>query len=317
MSDGDDWSSRTRLPAAPPAWFDHRYAVLSDGSLAIVRTDIDIHAEYARWWRSVQQSGSAAPSPDVWGRTARICTFDGDRESDPIEALVGFCDVVSRFSDRRWLIAASRTPEGERNARILDRSGFELVAFHMGDGIAHALCSPDGTIWVGYFDEGVFASINTDGSWPVSSSGIARFDGGGGVLWEYNSEQRQDPHIADCYALTLEGNRAWYCFYMDFPIISVSEGEVRHWENSLAGARALAVDGNHVLLAGGYDDKAGRVALLRLWNRKAEVLGEIQIPAPSREAASLVQGQGDTIHLVDQGVWRRFSVRAVRDRLGV
>jgi len=37
------------LPAPPTGWFDYGYAVLWNGSLALIRSDRDIHTEWGRW----------------------------------------------------------------------------------------------------------------------------------------------------------------------------------------------------------------------------------------------------------------------------
>jgi hypothetical protein len=310
MSDEIALGVCSSLPAPSPGWFDYEYAVLSDGSLAVIRTDIDILAEYANW-----QDHSAKPCPDLWNRKGRIYTFDGSTEAGPVEVPLGFAPTFSRFPDGRWLLADSRSAEGDRNARIYDPAGQQMAAFNLGDGIAQMFCAPDGTIWVGYFDEGIGSGPNTDGSWPVSSSGLAQFDAAGSVLWGYNSDQRKS-FISDCYALTLAGNTAWSCFYSNFPIIAVDKGEVRQWQNSIGGANALAIEDGYALLAGGYDDQAGRVALLRLGANEVEKLGEIQIAVWPRGTPGLMQGFGDTLHIVDGGIWCRLSVSAVRGALG-
>ena len=315
MSDNSALGLFSGLPAPSPGWFDYQYAVLADGSLAVIRTDIDILAEYARWQTLIQQDNGATLRPDLWNRRARIYTFDGSTEVGPVEVPLGFSPAVSRFPDGRWLLADSRSAEADQNARIYDPAGQELAAFNLGDGIAQMLCAPDGTIWVGYFDEGIFSGPNSDGSWPVSSSGLAQFDAIGSVLWGYNSEGRPSS-IDDCYALTLAGDTAWSCFYSDFPIISVGEGKVRQWQNSVGGAHAFAIEDGYALLAGGYKEQAGRVALLRLGEDEAELLGEIQIPVRPRGTPGLMQGSGDTLHIVEGGIWRRVSVATVRRALG-
>jgi hypothetical protein len=316
MSDNSALGLFSSLPTPSPGWFDYQYAVLADGSLAVIRTDIDILAEYANWWALAQQDNSVRLRPDLWNRKGRIYTFDGSTEAGPVEVPLGFSPAFIRFPDGRWLLADSRSAEGDQNARIYDPAGQELAAFNLGDGIAQMLCAPDGTIWVGYFDEGIFSGPNTDGSWPVSSSGLAQFDAAGSVLWGYNSEERPSS-IDDCYALTLAGNTAWSCFYSNFPIISVDKGKVRQWRNSISGAHALAVEDEFVLLAGRYNEQAGRVALLRLAENEAELVGEIQISLRPRGTPGLTQGSGDTLHIVEGGIWRRLSVATVRRALGV
>jgi len=152
--------------------------------------------------------------------------FDGSVESGVIEVPAGLWPKVDRLADGRWLVASS-TPDGN-NACLYAADGTPVGSFAMGDGIAHVCCAPDGTIWVGYFDEGVFAGPNRDGSWPVSSSGIARFGPNGDVVWKFNCEERADLSIDDCYALALDGNTLWCCPYTGFPIVRVKGDVVDH-----------------------------------------------------------------------------------------
>ena len=313
MNDETTLGTTVFLPEPSTGWFDYGYAVLMDGTLALVRTDLDVHAEYTRWRA---QSKRYNRRPKLWNGRTRLSIFDGSVESEAIEVPLGFAPVVDRLADGRWLVAASRAAEGETNARLYGSDGTPAGAFAMGDGIEHIRCAADGTIWVGYFDEGVFGGPNTDGSWPVSSSGIARFAPDGTVLWTFNTEERADLSIADCYALTLNENTPWSCFYTDFPIVRVRSGTVRHWRNGIRGSKALATDGQHVLLAGGYGDQARRIALLRLDDERALPLGDVPFQPPANSAAGLLQGHGAILHIVGHGRWRRLNLSAVGATLG-
>ena len=117
------------------------------------------------------------------------------------------------------------------------------------------------------------------------------------------------------YALALDGNTLWCCPYTDFPIVRVKDGVVVHWRNNVAGASALAVDGEYVLLAGGYDDKSERIALLRLDGDRAQQIGEWRFQPWKRNAAHLLQGQGATLHIVGQGRWTKLSLTTIRAAL--
>lgn len=75
------------------------------------------------------------------------------------------------------------------------------------------------------------------------------------------------------------------------------------WRNTVAGASALAIDADHLLLAGGYGEQSARIALLRLGDDHARQIGELKFPHPDRRAASLLQGRGDTPHIVERGCW--------------
>jgi hypothetical protein len=261
MNDEMTTGTTTPLPVPPAGWFDYGYAVLWNGNLALLRTDRDIHTEFGRWRHRVQR-GDHAQQPSL--RDARLCLsqFDGAAEIRGPEVSAGHWPKVDYLADGRWLVASSRAALNEQTAASLAADGTLTGTFKMGDGIEHIRCAPDETIWVGYFDEGVFSSPNKDGSWPVSTSGIAHFGPDGSMLWRFNSKERADLFIADCYALTLDGNTPWCCPYGDFPIVRVEDGMVSHWQNKVAGAEALAVDSDYVLHAGGYKNESERIALI-------------------------------------------------------
>ncbi|MBR0752808.1 hypothetical protein JQ604_11490 [Bradyrhizobium jicamae] len=302
----------TPLPSTPDGWFDYAYAVLWNGDLAVVRTDGDVHAEVASWYDQIQRGNTHAPHPGFQGRHLRLSTFDGNTESGAIEIPACPWPRVDRLPDGRWLVAKRRAEPDASNACLFAADGTPAGTFAMGDGIAHIQCAEDGTIWVGYFDEGVFSGASEGGSWPVSSSGIARFGSDGSVLWKFNDHARDNLFIADCYALTIDGSPLWCCAYEGFPIVKVERGVIRHWRNEVAGAKALAVDGDLVLLAGGYGDQSERIALLHLGDdHQAQQIGESQFQRPDRNKARLVQGRGATLHIVGQGNWTRLSVAAI------
>jgi hypothetical protein len=315
MSDEMTSGTTTLLPAPPAGWFDYRYAVLWNGDMALVRTDCDFHTEFGQWRDQVQSGNLHAPKPSLRDARLRLSKFDGGNEIGAIEVPAGLWPTVDCLADGRWLVAASRSVPDEKNARLFTADGAPAGAFAVGDAINHIRCAADGTIWVGYSDEGVFARPNQNGSRPVSSSGIARFGADGSVLWRFNSEESGDLFIIDCYALALDGNTLWSCPYTDFPIVRVKNGVVVHWRNHVAGASALAVDGDYVLLAGGYNDKTEQIALLRLDSDQAQQIGEWRFQLPERNAARLLQGLGATLHIIGQGRWTKLSLTTIRTAL--
>ena len=73
-------------------------------------------------------------------------------------------------------------------------------------------------------------------------------------------------------------------------------------------AKALAVDGDMVLLFGGYGDDEARLALVRCQGNDAVLLGEAELTGYAREDLWTAQGCGDTLHVTHAGVWRRIRV---------
>ncbi len=304
------------LPAPPAGWFDYDYTVLWDGNLALIRTDHDIHSEYWRWQGRSQGGGDTHTNqPNFRDTRLRLSKFDGSVEIGAIEIPSGSWPKVDCLADGRWLIASRRAVPLENNACLFAADGTPAGAFAVGDGIEHVRCAADGTIWIGYSDEGVFSESSKGGSRPVSTAGIARFGPDGSLLWRFNDEERRGLSIADCYALALDGNALWCCPYTDFPIVRVEGDVVDHWWNDVAGAQALAVDGDHVLLAGGYNDQSNRLVLLRLDHDRAQQTGEWHFQLPERKAARLLQGQGETLHIAGQGRWTKLSLTTIRAAL--
>lgn len=160
------------IPPAPAGWFDYGYTALSNGKLALIRTRTDVHAEDQRWWKAVNGESPSLRLPSFWDEDLRLSVFDGEKETDVVAVPSGSYPIVDRTSDGRWLVASSRAQEGELNGRIYSAQGAEEQAFELGDGIENLLGAPDGTLWVGYFDEGIFGGPNKHGNWPVSSGGI-------------------------------------------------------------------------------------------------------------------------------------------------
>jgi hypothetical protein len=75
------------------------------------------------------------------------------------------------------------------NAQVFNASGQALRSFRIGDGVEHLAVDEPGTIWVGYFDEGIYSGD------PLSVGGFTRFDEYGRQLWTYRPPSGFD-HIA-------------------------------------------------------------------------------------------------------------------------
>lgn len=296
------------LPPTPEGWFDYGYTALADGRLALIRTRKDVHAEHTRWWEAVNGGDQSRKYPKLWDADMRLSIFDGAVETDVAVMLSGAHPIVDQMADGRWLVAGSRAQEGEKNGRIHAVDGQVEHTMILGDGIENLLCSADGTVWVGYFDEGIFGGPNKDGSWPVSSGGIVQFDATGTPLWSFNKQVRENHSVADSYAMTLSGTDLWACFYTDFPIARISGGKPVFWSNSVAGAKAIAVKDDIVLLAGGYSEDANRITLVKLDGESSRELGSLRYGKGKPGAAGLLKGRGSVIHIVSDGVWSKVPV---------
>jgi len=305
------------VPAAPSGWFAYGYALLLNGDLALVRTERDIHAEYANVRREGSGEGAEDPrlSREDW--RVRLSTFDGTSESEAIEVSSGLWPQIDRLPDGRWVVVASRAEPGEKNARMFGADGMPAGEFALSDGIQDVRCALDGTIWTGYLDEGVDASPDADGGSPVSTAGLAQFGIDGRLLWNFNAENRAGIHVDGSAALTVDGHRVWCCPHFQYPIVRIENGSVDYWQNDILQSRALAVEGDCVLLASDYvEGEKHRLVLVRLLGDRSERLGDLQFPMPP-QGAGLVQGRGAELHVVAQGRWTRIGVAAVRAALNL
>src|SRR5712672_586741 len=78
------------LPAPPAGWFDHSYAVLWDGNLALVRCDRDVHTEYGDWREKIRDGEIHAQRPNFRELRIRLSIFDGTAEFGAIEVSAAY-----------------------------------------------------------------------------------------------------------------------------------------------------------------------------------------------------------------------------------
>lgn len=301
------------IPSPPAGWFNYGYAALSDGRLILMRTHKDIHAEYARWSTAVSAGQDVRTIPDVWDDDLLVSIFDGVTETDFVTMPSGAFPIVDRMADGRWIVAGVHAAANERNGRIYTIDGRKEHEIHLGDGIDHLLCSPDSTIWVGYFDEGIFKGAHKDGSRPVSAGGIVQFDAMGTPLWSFNDQVRDGYAVADSYAITLSVDDLWACYYTDFPIARIRAGHTKFWSNEICGAKAIAVKGDKIILGGGYGSKAGCIRVLQLDGDRSRLLGSLAFTPVERGTAALLQGRGEILHIVCGGLWFKLPVQQAAD----
>jgi hypothetical protein len=298
----------TKLPRPPEGWFDYRYYLLADGTLALLRADRDLNAEYKAWWQRLQSGEHRERMPDPSTAKARLSVLGPNGESLPISAPMVWHPIIDRLPDGSWVVVSARADAEDANAIILSPDGRPSHSFAAGDGIEHVRCAADGSIWIGYFDEGIFGGT-------LGAGGIVRFGRNGQPLWTYNDEARGGKSfIDDCYAMTLVGDDLWTCFYSDFPIARIAGGREKSWRNSVSGAKALAIEGSTVLLAGGYSPEQTRLAVMELKGEEAKSLGSYHHLA--LEDAALLQGLSNTLHIISGGIWSRVTVSEARAALG-
>ncbi|WP_259347277.1 hypothetical protein [Niallia taxi] len=172
--------------------------ITNDGTLVLIETELQ-ELEYIQW-----------PAPKRnW--TIRIIKEDRD-EAIELKNVPLLPSMVDFFSDGTILIVQSRcNGDGEnlgRNARRYNLNGQLISAFTLGDGINDVQIDETDTIWVSYFDEGVFGDY-TYGE-PMGSDGLVAYSIEGQKLWGAGHYE-----IAECYALNVVHSKEVYFYYYD------------------------------------------------------------------------------------------------------
>ncbi|BCJ76735.1 hypothetical protein CS0771_62790 [Catellatospora sp. IY07-71] len=145
-----------------------------------------------------------------------------------------------------------RDGTADDNAHVFDASGAHVRSFCLGDGIEQIGVDAAGSIWVAYFDEGVFGNLGW--SDPLGAAGLVRFADDGRRLWSFQPPPGTDM-IADCYALNVDAHTTWLCYYTDFPVVRVTDGRAQLLGSApVRGSRALVACRDEVVLVGSYDD---------------------------------------------------------------
>lgn len=165
-------------------------------------------------------------------------------------------DFVQTLPGGRLLLAEAWTrdlPDANPQALVLSPDGTSVATGDLGNDVRHLLTDPDGAIWVGYGDEGVYGASEGEREDRISAHGLARFDAGLRPVWGFPGNET-DP-IDDCYTLTLTGRVAWSYYYSEFPISRIADGRVTSWETDIEGAHALLVSPAtaRACLIGDYD----------------------------------------------------------------
>jgi hypothetical protein len=293
-------------------WAEHCYAILTDGSLAVVRATHDVRHELEKRWQLIDAdwTGNLPPLFPV-GTMAQLAVLDGKTEQSLFQfELTSAFPHLDRLTDHRWLIVDSRCMPPEENARIFDQRGALVRSICLGDGIEHLQSDREGDIWGGYFDEGVFGNQGwaPPNSVPTARIGLNRYDEFGRMTWAYVDD---DQLLADCYAMNVTPDDVWTCFYTDFPILRINKaGHLRLWRNNKCGAHLMAVDSNHVVLLGGYGEEARHGSLLHLEGDFAEPIGEFRFHLDDRDPRRLSYSgaRGNGLHFVHDSRWYTLSV---------
>jgi hypothetical protein len=215
----------------------------------------------------------------------------------------------------RW-----RATGPDRNAVVYDSEGQVVTEQTLGDGIEHVLTTPIGRIWVGYFDEGVYGNYgwgDLSSPAPIGACGLVRFSTELQLEWEYPVDSRWGS-ISDCYALNVDGEDAWACYYTGFPVVRIDDGSVAGWRNPVArGARALLASDAHAAFVGGYGPDADSLVVCRRADDEVLKVGEYRLELPDDAPvppSARVVGRGAELHVLTDDAWYRLDLTQLTDR---
>lgn len=180
-----------------------------------------------------------------------------------------------------WLLVRSMTDalkgDDDQNAHLYRTDGSIVRSFYAGDAIQDIQATEGRTIWISYFDEGVF------GPRKFSRSGLVALDERGDCQFEFAELWGEVEPIADCYAFNAAGeDRVWVYYYTGFPLIRLEGRRIAEaWSDCpVKGSSGFAIDADLALFGGGYGDKKC-LRLVRLGDQRAEKI----IPIDEEERA--------------------------------
>ncbi|MGY4644798.1 hypothetical protein [Cellulomonas sp. URHB0016] len=226
---------------------------------------------------------------------------------------------VDRLVDGSFLAVGARcrwTRETgpELNAVVVDEHGRTVRRGCLGDGLQHVQVAADGTIWAGYFDEGVFGSYGwgaPDGPAPLGRGGIVAWSADLEKVWELDPSEGL---VSDCYALNVTADDVLACTYTDFPVIRIAGGHVTvHPTRKVAGVRGLIATADRVGLVGSYEDPAllvvGRLAGDHSFVENGRF--KLRTPDGTRLPAAQVHCRGSEAHFFVGTTWYSLDLGAI------
>lgn len=321
-------SRRAPIPSltyAPPAAqrFD---ADLGDWRLIAFNVGPD-RALFGLWVPRIDESDDGLPSriPQTRRRYRVVSHRDGVRTLDLAidDAPLALHDAQPLGDDVLLVCGRCRRfPNGETeaNGRIYGIDGAFRRAIVLGDGIGTVQAARDGTIWAGYFDEGVIG--NRGWRTPLGASGLVGWDGDGAIRYRYSPPAGTDA-ILDCHAINVADDATWCYYYTDFPLVRIEHGrETGVWRPEVRGAHGFAVGSGYALFGGGYGDY-DRIRLIALQDDgRCETLADFTLEDERgrRLPGHHCVGRGQSLYFRNDEAIHRFDIgtalRLVRERRG-
>jgi hypothetical protein len=223
---------------------------------------------------------------------------------------------VDVLADGSFLVVGARcswTESGpELNALAIDQNGRTLRRGCLGDGIAHLQVAGDGTIWAGYFDEGVFGNLGWGGPGkaPLGAGGIAAWSPDFEKIWELDPGEGL---VADCYALNVGPGEVLACPYTSFPVVRIRDRqETITTTSGVSGPAGIIASGDQVGLIGTYRDPSLLItgAIQDGAFRESERVN-LWVPDGAPLPMAQVHCRGPVAHFFAGGKWYSFDLESV------
>src|SRR6185312_8401501 len=266
-------------------------------------------------WENSAGASFAKVAPDV-PQSYRVVGLDGPEAHLDVtieEARFNVHDVQPLRDDILLVCARSayRGPQDfDLNGHVFDRQGHALRSFLLGDGIQTVQATSAGTIWMSFFDEGVFGNRGT--RHPIGASGLVAWSGSGECLYEFMPPAGVEGMV-DCYALNVESNNiAWCYYYTAFPLVRIRNLKAdASWRVPIRGSSAFAISASHALFSGGYGQRALCTLLQMKDDGRVGLVHELEL---RMEDGTLLEHEG----VVGRGdaLWLRCGANIYRLTIG-
>ena len=217
--------------------------------------------------------------------------------------------LVDVMADGSFLVVGARchwaADGAELNAVAIDRDGRILRRGCLGDGIGQLQVGADGTIWAGYFDEGVFGNYGWGGSGPrpLGAGGIAAWSPDFEKVWELDPE---DGLVSDCYSLNVGGDEVLSCPYTDFPVVRIMERKVQIFPTQdVSGPSGILASGDEVALIGTYGDSS-LIVRGRIEDGSCQETERGHLALP--DGTDRIHCRGSVAHFIADRSWSTFDL---------
>jgi hypothetical protein len=276
--------------------------------------EADLHARHEK-----PRGGASFPVTEAASRPAVAIAAYVDSTAPASVAVVRALPVayplVDVLADGSFLVVGARCgwkeAGPELNALAIDQNGQVLRRGCLGDGIQHLQVAPDGTIWAGYFDEGIFGNFGWGGPGPtpLGAGGIAAWSPEFEKVWELDP---QEGLVADCYSLNVADDEVLSCPYAGFPVVRIREPghNVRVAPTQgVSGPAGIVASGDEVALIGTYKDPSLFVRGVIQGDAFLEA-DRVHLWAPDGSPLPMarVHSRGSVVHFIAGRDWFSFDL---------